>query len=255
MANGVETLLQHDCMKSSALKGIAPVQVLGTLFGDHLGELGPGATMTGLTASVGYAPWPGGPGPELARSVWGTADDLDVAPQEPDQTPYPASWPKEASAVMTALVPVVLDLDGGTTTAFEQAILATRRPYPVGVLAPALSPPRFVLINGEVASGGMTGVGPQPEITWTEPALGTPAAYEVIVWRQQDPSRQKVPRIEGSIWTDVPRVRLPPGLLAPKSTYVIHVRAVAGPIDVRQAPLRAGLPSDEAVTITGLIEP
>jgi hypothetical protein len=182
---------------------------------------------------------------------------VDVSPQENDQTPYPASWPKEASAVMTALVPLVLDLDGGTTTAFDQAVLITRRPYPVigSTLAPALSPPRFVLVNGEVAASGITGAGPQPEITWTEPALGTPAAYEVLVWRQQAPSRQKAPRLEGSIWTDVPRVRLPPGLLSPKSTYVIHVRAVAGPVDVLRAPLRAGPPSDEAVTITGLIEP
>jgi hypothetical protein len=152
---------------------------------------------------------------------------------------------------------LTLTTGSGTTTAFEQVVLATRRPYPVGggELAPALSPPRFVRVNGEVAAAGVTGAGLQPEITWTEPALGTPAAYEVSVWRQQDPSLQKSPRLEGSVWTDVPRVRLPPGLLAPRSAYVFHVRAVAGPLDVRQAPLRAGLPPDEAATVTGLIEP
>lgn len=258
MQDGMETAVTGtDCMRGLSTKGVGQLVVRGSEFGASLAEMGSGATVTGVAMAIRQAVWPAGPGPDVYRGTWGSADDPSLPLQLPDTSPYPAFWALEASAAMDAIVPIALQTDAGTTTAFEKAVLATRRPFPLdgGDLAPALSPPRLVLVNGEDASAGATGTGVQPEVTWTAPALGTPAAYEVAVWREQDPSRQKAPRLEGTIWTDVPRVRIPPGLMTPRATYVLHVRAVAAPMDPLRAPLLAGLPYDEAETVTGLLEP
>lgn len=258
MQDGVETAVAStDCMKGLNTKGLGQSVVHGSEFGGHLAEMGSGATVTGVTMSIRQAVWPAGPGPELYRASWGSADDPSVPLQAPDLPLYPDAWAQEASATMNAVVPITLQTDAGTTTAFEKVVMATRRPFPLdgGELAPALSPPRLVLVNGEDASAGATGIGVQPEVTWTAPALGTPAGYEVAVWREQDPARQKAPRLEGTIWTDAPRVRIPPGLMTPRATYVLHVRAVAAPMDPLRAPLLTGLPYDEAETVTGLLEP
>jgi hypothetical protein len=258
MQDGAEALVPaSECVKDLNSKSAGNIVVHGSEFGTHLAETGRGATMTGVAFTIRQAVWPAGPGPGVYRATWDSADDVALSLQLPDVPPFIGAWAHEASAVMTAIVPVDLQLDAGTTTAFEKVVLATRRAWPLdgGELAPALSPPRFVMVNGEDASSGATSTGVQPEVTWTEPALGTPAAYEVSVWREQDPSRQKAPRLEGTVWTDVPRVRIPPGLMSPRSTYVLHVRAVSAPMDPLRAPLRSGLPYDEAETVTGLIEP
>ena len=258
MQDGVETTLSLGGCKDINPRSAPQYAVRGAAFGDHVGELGPGATLTGLTSDVRLGIWPAGPGATSYRTGWSTPDDVTVNPQTPNSSPYPATWALEADAVMSGIVPVVLQLgDAGSTIAYEKVVMATRRPFPVtgNELAPALSPPQLVAVNGQDATAGLTSVGMQPEVTWTAPALGTPAGYEVAVWRQQDPSRQKLPRLEGTIWTDVPRVRIPPGLMTPQATYVLHVRAVAAPMDPRRAPLLVGLPYDEAETVTGLLEP
>jgi hypothetical protein len=257
MQDGVETVLAADCMRDLNPKGSTPFTVRGSAFGGHLAELSARATLTGFAADVRPGIWPAGPGPSVYRTAWATPDDVAVSAQTPNNSPFPAAWGLEASAVMTAVVPVDLQLDAGSTTAFEQAVMVTRRAYPLdgGELAPALGPPRAVMVNGEDASKGATAVGVQPEVTWTAPALGTPAAYEVSVWREQDSSTQRALRLEGTLWTDVPRVHLPPGLMAPGSSYVLHVRAVSAPMDPLRAPLLSGLPYDEAETVTGLIRP
>ena len=258
MAEGAETIFR-DCIHGTALKNQPGVVVYGSHFASYLEDLGAGATVSDLTLTVGPVLWPAGPGPQLSRTKWSTLDDLYGFTTLPDQDPYPPEWTRQANLVMVAVVPVPLQLqtDGGTTTAFEQAIIASRRAFTLdgGDLAPALSPPQAVRVNGMPAANGVTGAGMQPVIAWDPPVLGTPAAYEISVLREQDPSRQKAPRLEGTIWTKDTRVRLPPGFFAPRSSYVLRIRAVAAPLDLPRAPLRAGLPYDEAATVTGLIEP
>src|SRR6185295_4732858 len=258
MSQGAQTATPLACTSSDINpRGADQFDLRGAAFGAFLAGAGNGATLSTITVSLRQAAWPAGPGPDVYRNGLTTADDLKVSSQLPNNSPFPATWANEAVAVASGIVPVVLQLDGGSTTAFEPVVLVSHRAFPVdgGELAPAVGPPQLVMVNGTDAAAGVTGVGVQPEITWSAPALGTPAIYEVSIWREQDPSRQKAPRLEGTVWTDATRIRIPPGLMTPGATYVLHVRAVSAPMDPLRAPLLSGLPYDEAELVSGLIEP
>ncbi len=121
-----------------------------------------------------------------------------------------------------------------------------------GTLAPRLGPPRNVRINGQPASGPLSGVGGSPVVSWDAPELGTPTRYFVHVVLLRPQGNGFVPQPgRAYVVTSGTEVRLPPALVAGGSPFVLKVTAARGA--GTRSPYEGELPLDVAETTTGIL--
>lgn len=95
-------------------------------------------------------------------------------------------------------------------------------------------------INGQDATQPLTAVGSTPTISWSAPAVGTAAEYQVSFHRTNDGYTSGTD--QPSMFTTETQVHVPPGELWPGETYSVTVSALAS--DSRDAahPLLKTLP-------------
>lgn len=147
-------------------------------------------------------------------------------------------------------------VQGRTTTRVFDSMVTQRLASETTQLRPALSPPRYVLINRTTAFVERNGVSTTPTLEWTAPALGQPTQYTVNLFRINTSGATLVQQQVLLAITPLTRLRVPPGLLTAGEFYFAlitaqHVRRS----DVRLTPNRTSKTYDEATAITSLFSP
>ncbi len=119
-----------------------------------------------------------------------------------------------------------------------------------------MSPPQNVSINGQIATGDLSGVGLTPTISWDPPEVGAPIYYRVTIRELVASGTQTFASTRGRFLTADTSLSVPPEVLADGRRYFIALAAInrGGP-DFQQAPLQTGLPFAFATALTGTFAP
>lgn len=120
-------------------------------------------------------------------------------------------------------------------------------------LSPTLGPPLSPRIQGLDALQAQTGVTLSPVISWSAPSLGAPTSYVVTIGAASGTP----------VYVDLTfnvygatSLQIPAGLLEKGATYAATITAFQAPWDVPgHAPLRHGVPSVAASTVTAVFAP
>ena len=156
----------------------------------------------------------------------------------PNADPFPASWTRFFSYAQpgaqlftapgaTFATPLLLTSDLTTTTMPSAAAPAS----PIVGAVPAIT------INGASLSQPLAGVGTTPMIAWQ--AANGVTNYRVRIWSlAATPDANSVLKLALHFQTTGTSVRVPPGVLAIGTTYVIQIGAFNMPVDWTRAPLR-----------------
>lgn len=217
----------------------------GGEFAKHGAAVGPGAAPYLVRLLVDAHPGrfgrttnPGGT-PDLAIvELPPDAGDTDVTFQYGN--PFPATWTPFVTAGALYDIQYALTLsDGGMSFARSElgfvSVALTAEAAAAGPVAPLVTPPRDVTLDGRTASlGALADVSVTPEVAWTKPATGTVKRVEIEAVRLE-PTLQGVTK-RTSVGTlrvvgDVTHVKLPPGFLNPGETYYLRVTALSLPDD------------------------
>jgi len=151
------------------------------------------------------------------------------------QVPFAGGAARMGAASVTSIVPMPAD---------------------PGPIVPVLSPPTEPRIEGRDAFAEQEGVGLQPTISWSPPAIGHATSYQVTVARQTQPVIAGETRFLSAIVYSGRTFRLPPGFLKQGSRYTATISARSGPWDAfDHAPFREGIPFHTADCITGIFIP
>ncbi len=150
-----------------------------------------------------------------------------------------------------------VDVPGGDTTAGPPQItsMVPMTPDP-GPIAPSLGPATQPRIEGRDAFAMQTGVGLQPTITWSPPALGRATSYQVTISRRTEPVIAGETRTLSALIYSGRTFKVPRGFLQQGSYYSASITARSGPWDVfERAPFRKGTPFHTADCYTGYFTP
>jgi hypothetical protein len=130
------------------------------------------------------------------------------------------------------------------------AFVTAQEPMSSAPIAPGLGPVRAPQINGKTLFAPQSGVGLEPTISWSEPALGEATSVIVgIVALDTGSVLQATVRTGRSF-------KVPAGVLAAGKTYVVTLTAQQETWDgAKAAPLRFGLPFYSADCITSTFTP
>jgi len=208
------------------------VQLRQAAFEALAGAIHPGTVATGMAMVLD-------PNPAGRVVNLGTPDLVvaSVAAGSGDQAlplvygnPYPATWPRYVQALPSYQVPYTGPVAGGGTT--SRVISLTELVWQFvdcdrATLAPVVSPPRDVEVDGERAGDGVQASAATPVVSWDEPRLGRPAAYSIRIVHLNTaaPFTSSVARLV--LDADTHRIRIPAGLLQPGEHYNFQVRAIA----------------------------
>jgi hypothetical protein len=106
-----------------------------------------------------------------------------------------------------------------------------------------LSPPTQLQVEGANAQEERALTSLTPLFTWEPPTLGMADVYELRIFRlYTSPQSPDVARTEtvGTFLTAKRQVRVPPGVLQPKQSYVVRIAAMRTPgMDLTRTPYRA----------------
>ena len=117
-------------------------------------------------------------------------------------------------------------------------------------IAPALGPVKAPQVNGRSLFQPQSGVGLQPTISWSPPAVGAATSVLVGITPLNGGTTLQATVRSGTSFT------VPPGLLVAGQTYVVTLTAQQAPWDGADAPpLRSGVPSYTADCITSTFTP
>lgn len=164
--------------------------------------------------------------------------------------PFPAGWSEivsaEVSFSMTHLAPsgiskvtaVAMGQNGPLESFTKQVV-------------PVLSPPVDIRINGMPAVEMLSGIGFTPTITFSPPAVGTPAVY-IIAIRRLDPGGATT-RTTAIFSTKETTLQIPDDLLDFGYNYYIRI-SVRSEFDIHQ-PFKSGTTNAYASALTGIITP
>lgn len=187
-----------------------------------------------------------------------------VPPGTSDQTfefiygnPFPSEWGEPFAESLTRYVMAYL-APGATLPYLANANLGYAdllSNFPVDHNI-QMSPPRNVSINGQIATGDLSGIGLTPTISWDPPEVGTPIYYRVTLRELTVSGIQTQAPTRGRFFTADTSLSVPPGVLADGRRYFVAIGAYnrGGP-DFRQAPLQTGLPLAFASALTGTFVP
>jgi hypothetical protein len=160
-----------------------------------------------------------------------------LAPGSADQVlplrygnPYPAEWRRFLSGVTTFQVPFIGPEAGGGTVTRQTSIIAIAWQFvdrDRATIAPVISPPRAIEIDGKRSGADVQVTGATPLLTWARPRVGGAAAYTVRINRLNEaaPFTTSVARLV--VDGETRRVRIPAGVLQPGQLYNFQVRAIA----------------------------
>jgi hypothetical protein len=184
-----------------------------------------------------------------------TAGSADFTSELDWGNPFPsANHPTLVRATQSASL--VFTLQGRTTTRGFDALVTQRFARDTTMLRPALSPPRFVRLNGATAFVDRNGVSTTPTLEWTAPSLGQPTQYSVNVYRVVTSGTALSQQLVFLAITPRTRLRIPPGLLMSGEVYFALVTAQrVRANDVRLTPNRTSKTLDEVTAITSLFAP
>jgi hypothetical protein len=149
------------------------------------------------------------------------------------------------------------DVPGGGEIALPAQItsMVPMTPDP-GPIAPAVGPPTQPRIEGRDAFATQTGVGLQPTITWSPPALGQATSYQVTISRRTQPVIAGETRTLSAVIYSGRAFQVPGGFLQRGSYYSASITARSGPWDVfDRGPFRKGTPFHTAECYTGYFTP
>jgi hypothetical protein len=175
--------------------------------------------------------------------------------------PFPSSWTRFVEADIDALDEwTLMTPDGGTLPVYSEQLLVCTYDLATalgGVVRPTLGPAATFMINGHTASQSQSGIGLQPVVSWSAPAVGTPTAYAIDVYDlevSQD-GTSVVGTAVGSLTTtpDILQVTMPSGFLQASHQYLVMlaVRQGSGP----DMPNVLGVPSCYVHMTSGIVEP
>jgi hypothetical protein len=122
-------------------------------------------------------------------------------------------------------------------------------------VVPQLGPPLAPLINGKDAFQFQAGVGAQPVISWSPPALGTASKYLLGFEQFKNAFKTNEVATVTFVLYDRTSLKLPAGTLAANGAYVGNLVAVSSPDRMDDAVLGLGSPNYQAVTIFGSFTP
>jgi hypothetical protein len=191
------------------------------------GETYPGATIG--EHYLGVWAEQGGPGRVVsASSPWLLSGYTDEKEPSKLQTfdiefgnPFPARWPLYASFQAAFHTP---DSPEGLRSAFVGVSMPLARAVQ-GPVAPLLSPPRNLRINGQPATAELAGTGLDPVVTWDPPAVGRAGVYYVDFYHRDGDPQDYDWKYLVTVRTQETTVRIPPGFLEAGFTYEVYVGA------------------------------
>lgn len=116
-------------------------------------------------------------------------------------------------------------------------------------VAPLLSPPLDIRINGQPTTDTLTGVGKTPTISWSAPSIGAPAVY-IVALRRLDPGGATT-KTMALFSTKATEMRMPEGLIDFGYSYYVRI-SVRSEFDPA-VPFRSGTKTAYASALTGVI--
>jgi len=173
--------------------------------------------------------------------------------------PSPSGWLKlyRASAEVYAFGdPIPGTTNNSWTHSFLQTI-DVLPPSPDTPLAARISPPRTLRINGLDLQQPQTGVGLNPTLSWTAPALGTPSIYriEIVKFVIAANSTQSNSTPVATLWTRSTTITLPNGVIEAGQCFTVVIHAESNPLTSGQRPFAKGFPFASAGAHSALITP
>lgn len=206
----------------------------------------------GLDAGVvGYA------GELLSGNLPASSEDVTLTLEYGN--PYPPNWSVVASVVHRYQIPLQLTPKGPSGTLGvslkEQAEASVFASQPV---VARLSPPTQLQVDGANAQDERTLGSLTPLFTWAPPTLGSADAYELRLFRLYPSPQGDTVKAEtvATFLTAQRRVRIPPGVLQAKQSYVARIAALRTPgVDLTRTPYRAGslVATSLAEALTGVL--
>ncbi|MFP2926550.1 hypothetical protein ACLESO_15275 [Pyxidicoccus sp. 3LG] len=166
---------------------------------------------------------------------------------------FPGHWRRVASVATTADVRLTSSSGSFTHLLSLQRHDTLEEVGETGTLAPRLGPVRNLRINGQGATGELTGVGVTPTVSWDPPALGTATRYFVQVTPLVREGQFFSEGVQSpAIATSTTELRLPPGWVS-GTHFVVKVTATRGA--GTRSPTEGMLPLDLAEASTGILSP
>lgn len=126
-----------------------------------------------------------------------------------------------------------------------------------GAITPVIGPPKSPLVNGNDAFSFNTGVGLQPTISWSSPALGTATSYlvEIVAATLDCTSSGGIGGISALVRTGT-SFKVPAGVLRTGTPYRVTITARQAPWDTADAgPFRTGTPLHIAQCVSNAFIP
>lgn len=144
--------------------------------------------------------------------------------------PYPFSWGAAAYVSHDFEVPATL-LPGTTYGGLVGGLSDTRKlsVATAGPIAPRITPPWDLAVDGRNAQQALTLGSLTPRITWKAPLVGTPSAYRVRIARLSVSGTRTATSSVGTFHTIGTSLDVPPGVLQPGQKYAITVYAYLTP--------------------------
>ncbi|NMO22441.1 hypothetical protein HPC49_39975 [Pyxidicoccus fallax] len=171
--------------------------------------------------------------------------------------PFPTTW-GVVGTVRYSFRVMATPPGGGTTQYLLQGGIGTYERLDnliAGPVLPRVTPPRGLSIDGIAATVAREVGSTSPVIAWLPPAVGSPSAYWVTLYRF--PAGRTTASVQAQFYVpgSVTQVRLPPGTLAPASLHYLKVTAVDAPdYNVERDPFISSerIPNSQADALSSL---
>jgi hypothetical protein len=218
-------------------------------------DVNPGAVLNSFSVTVLAVPhsttYPDKPFADLSSifSLVGTsAADVDYGSVAYGQF-FGTLWKEERRVVYLFDVPS----EGSSATLISSQAVAD---LAAGGVTPVVGPPKTPQVNGANAFAAQTGVGLQPTISWSAPALGTATSYVVDVVAASPCSLNGQVAGVSAVIRSGTSFKVPPGILIPGRAYRATITARQAPWDTANAgPFRTGTPLHSAQCVTSTFVP
>jgi len=139
------------------------------------------------------------------------------------------------------------------------ALFNSSLPVPVtpgGTITPVISPPKSPRVNGAIAFTPQTGVGLQPTISWSAPALGTATSYTIAVEATTPCGLSGQIAGFSAVIHNGTSFKVPSGILKSGFAYRATITARQAAWDTVDAgPFRTGSPRHVAQCVTSTFTP
>jgi Big-like domain-containing protein len=125
----------------------------------------------------------------------------------------------------------------------------------IGVVAPAVGPVLSPRMGGSDALLDAIAVGLTPTLSWSPPAVGSPTAYVVEVYRLETAGTATTSSLALRYVTSGATVVLPPGVLEAGHTYYSKITAEVSTVPYDVAPFRRANVFARSTVLTGTFSP